>query len=162
MNIPAGFVGGLALGGFVLTFVKNPRLDFILGFPGIFCHELAHYLVALLLLANPKPMKLFPVNEGNGRWRLGSVEFTPSWWSAGPAALAPLYVLPPLVYLLFQLAPELSLAWQIAAGYFAIDLAWGAFPSLEDWGIALRYPVGALIVLGWPAMEFLLILHGKG
>lgn len=162
MQIPIPFVAGLAIGGLGLFFARSVRSVYLLALPGLIGHELAHFLIAWVLCAEPRPIKLYPVKDEDGGWTLGSVDFTPAWWSAGAIAIAPLYLLVPVIYLLFHLAYRWTLGWQLAAGYLAAVLTWNALPSGKDWGIAIRYPIGTIFLLGGALLVFLQVLHGKG
>lgn len=160
IHLPIPFVLGLILGGGLLLLVKDPRIEFVLGFPGVVIHELAHFFVAFLLLANPESINLVPKREGD-RWILGSVRFEASWWSAGPAALAPLYILPCVIYVLACVACGTAPLWQFAAGYSCAAIAWGAMPSLEDWKIAVVHPIGTAFLAAGLFMVFMTVFNGK-
>jgi hypothetical protein len=160
MHLPVHFVFGLILGSALLITNKDPRKEFVLGFPGVVCHELAHFIVAFILMSDPMPISLIPHREGD-RWVLGSVSFTAHWWSAGPAALAPLYLLPGLIYVLFVHAGQWPPGWQIVSGYFCATLAWGLMPSPADWQIAFFSPVGTLFWLFTTLLTFMTAFNGK-
>jgi hypothetical protein len=114
----------------------------LMALPGTFAHELAHYLTALLLRAQPSFPSLRPQRTAHG-WRLGSVAFRAGALRSVPIALAP-----------FALAP-LALAWAIwwmvpASGALYVAHAWvvaallsASLPSSADFRIALP----ALLVL---------------
>ena len=160
MHLPVPFSLGLILGGILLLSLQDPLMEFVLGLPGIICHELAHFIVAFLLLADPRPINLVPQKDGD-RWILGSVKFEPHWWSAGPAALAPLYVLPCIIYIIGHFAFKFTPAWQLAAGYCCATVVWGAIPSREDWSIAVKQPIGSLILVLLLILMFMSVFGGK-
>lgn len=120
--------------------------------PGTLAHEGAHWLVARLLLAQPRFPSLWPRRTAGG-WRLGSVAFVAPWWRAAPIALAPVALLP------------VSLAWVAwflvpADGAVAVLHAWiagtllnAALPSRTD--LRLAAPLLALLAaaaIGWLAV----------
>lgn len=125
----------------------------LVALPGTIAHELAHYLVALVLRARPSPPSIIPERTATG-WRLGAVEFQPGLLRTVPIALAP-----------FALAP-LGLWWAGAAlpglafGPLYILHAWGAssafaasLPSSQDWSIAAPALFLAALILA--AVAFL-------
>ena len=114
--------------------------------PSTFLHELSHWLVALITSSSPGFPSVWP-RRSPGGWQLGSVKFRPKAWSAGWVALAPLVLLGPLsVWGLVRWEPETwAQAW--LGGVFFAYTAWGSIPSLTDWVIALKYPLGTIQVL---------------
>src|SRR4051812_2580581 len=65
----------------------------LVALPGTFAHELAHFIVGLLLGARPSFPSLIPVRTQRG-WRLGAVSFRVGRVRAMPIAIAPLLLLP--------------------------------------------------------------------
>lgn len=110
--------------------------------PGTLAHELAHFLVALLLFANPGFPSLLPQRNGNS-WRLGSVTFRAGMLRSVPIALAPLALAPLAVTwaIVFMVPAHAALyavhAWIVAA------LLSASLPSSADFKIA----VPALILI---------------
>jgi hypothetical protein len=146
-HLSVGFVAGFTLGGLVLVLHRGAVLTFFLALPGIFAHELSHWTVAFVLRSSPHAFRLFPKKESSGDWVLGSVNFEPHWWSAGFVALAPGYLVPLMAWLIYSHVIWLNFWGQVVAGYVVIALLWSAFPSSQDWKIALRYPIGTFAVL---------------
>ena len=117
----------------------------LLALPGTFAHELAHYLVATLLLAKPQFPSLIPQRTEHG-WRLGSVAFRAGWLRSLPIALAPFALLP--------LALWWAVTWMLpAAGAMYFVQAWivaalvsASLPSAADFRIAM--PALAFVALG--------------
>jgi hypothetical protein len=150
MNVPhltPCFTLGLAFGGLTLYFIRGAVPLFFLTLPGVLAHELAHFTAAFVLRAAPKSLRLFPKREAEGIWSLGSVVCEARWWSAGIIALAPGFLVPLLAYLLFHHCAGWALWAQILAGYLTVTLLWSAFPSGQDWKIAIANPAGTLLVL---------------
>jgi hypothetical protein len=127
--------------------VKSGPLFFLVAFPGVVLHELAHYVTALLLRGTPEPISLVPHKQADGSWVLGSVTFYPSWWNAGFVALAPLYVLPSIGYVLFHHLQAENPRDILIGGYLLACIAWGCIPSSADWKIALSRPLGTVVLL---------------
>ena len=66
----------------------------LLSLPGTAAHECAHFLIGLLLWAQPHGLTLWPKADGRG-WRLGAVSFGRIGLLNGAwVALAPLLLLP--------------------------------------------------------------------
>ena len=121
----------------------------LLAMPGTLAHELAHYLVALVLLAKPSFPSLIPQRTLHG-WRLGSVTFRAGVVRALPIALAPFALLPlALWWGATWMAPSAGAltfvhAWIVAA------LVSASLPSSADFKIALP----ALAVLAVAALAY--------
>ncbi len=126
----------------------NALLLILLSLPSTFLHELAHYLIALVLGGNPSRFSLWPTAQrcirADGReekvWTLGSVTFQKSPLATLPAALAPLLYLPVVWYLIT--APEWSLPMTGGPETVAVDLTSyamlaAAVPSYQDIKVAL-------------------------
>jgi hypothetical protein len=134
---------------------------FFLALPGIFVHEFAHWLVAFVLRSTPSSFVLFPKKESPTAWVLGSVRFEPHWWSAGFVALAPAYLVPMAAWLISRHVMGLNILGQMLGGYAVVTLLWSAFPSAQDWRIAIRYPLGTLVLLGGCALAIKLAVSHK-
>jgi hypothetical protein len=113
--------------------------------PGTFAHELAHFIVALVLGARPSPPSLVPVRTPQG-WRLGSVAVRVGYARALPIALAPLLLAP------------LALWWAAA---FLHSTSWPLY-GLHVWIIAAlltaSLPSAADLKLALPALCILLAI----
>ena len=147
---------GMVLGAFVLI-----RASSLLGMwayalfalPGTLAHELAHFLVALVLAAKPSFPSLVPRRSEHG-WRLGSVTFRAGIVRSVPIALAPLALLPlALAYGVAFLAPA---AWPLSAlhAWIMAALLSACLPSRADFRIAI--PALLLAALAAAAAWFLL------
>lgn len=125
----------------------------VLALPGTVAHELAHYLVAVLLRARPSFPSLLPQRSERG-WRLGSVAFHAGKWRAVPIALAPL--------LLFPLAFWWASGWLAGAQGLLLALhAWvvaallsASLPSRTDLRIAMP---GLLLIAAMAVLVALVI-----
>lgn len=147
LHLTPGFLAGFTLGGALLVLSRGSVITFFLALPGIFVHEFAHWLIAFLLFASPSSFVLFPIRESPNAWVLGSVRFETHWWSAGFVALAPGYLVPAAAWLITLYVTNLNLTGQILGGYAVVTLLWSAFPSGQDWRIAIRHPVGTAVLL---------------
>ena len=108
----------------------------LIALPGTLAHELAHFLVALLLAAKPSFPSLVPKRSEHG-WRLGSVAFRAGIVRSVPIALAPLALLPlALVYGVAMLAPA---AWPVTVfhAWVMAALLSACLPSRADFRIAI-------------------------
>lgn len=110
--------------------------------PGTLAHELAHWLVAKVLFAQPTPPRLWPERSDTG-WRLGSVRFVPRWWRTAPIALAPLALLPLALWWMAEPATHARGAMLAVHAWIAGTLVNGALPSRAD----LRLAAPALLLL---------------
>lgn len=119
--------------------------------PGTFAHELAHYLVALLLLAKPDYPSLVPQRTLHG-WRLGSVSFRAGMARALPIALAPFALLPlALWWAATLLAPAAGALYFVQAWIVAALLS-ASLPSSADFKLAL--PALAVVAIAAIAYAF--------
>ncbi|AXK72795.1 hypothetical protein DWG18_11240 [Lysobacter sp. TY2-98] len=112
--------------------------------PGTLAHELAHYIVALLLAARPQVPRLWPERTPTG-WRLGSVAFRAPWWRAGPIALAPLLLLPGAVAWIVMFLADARGAWIAVHAWIAGTLFGAAMPSRAD--VRIAAPTLAVLAL---------------
>jgi hypothetical protein len=108
----------------------------LVALPGTFAHELAHFVVGLLLGAQPSFPSLIPVRTERG-WRLGAVSFRVGRLRALPIALAPLLLLPLACWWAFALLH--TAAWPLYALHVWITAALltASMPSRTDWKLAL-------------------------
>ena len=120
----------------------------IVALPGTLAHELAHFIVALVLFAHPRFPSLIPIRMEHGGWRLGSVAFRADYARALPIAMAP-FALAPLAlwwagtFLHAALWPLYGLhAWLVAAMLTA------SMPSPTDFKLALPALIALTVVAG--------------
>lgn len=128
--------------------------------PGTVLHELAHWLVALLLGGQPTSLSVVPARSERG-WRLGSVGIRRArWFNALPIALAPL-LLAPLAWLALVHATRVdATSWvHWALLYVATSAAVSCLPSLQDWKVVASRPFGALLYLVAAAAACYLLLQ---
>lgn len=119
----------------------------VFALPGTLAHELAHWVVAWLLRAQPQRLDLVPRRTASG-WRLGSVAFRAPWWRAGPIALAPLLLAPAaLAWLLVFAAPATGMTLLLHA-WITATLAQACLPSRTDLRVAAPFLVLVAIVSG--------------
>ena len=136
---------------FVLALLglRSVALYWLFVLPGTFVHELAHWLIALLTGSRPGFPSIIPHKRDEGGWVLGSVTFRAGFLTAGLVALAPIYLMPPLAWLIYRVASDApDVAVQGGGGYLFAVLVLSAWPSRADLGIALRYPLGSVLVVG--------------
>ena len=124
----------------------------LVALPGTLAHELAHYLVAALLLAKPSFPSLRPQRTLHG-WRLGSVAFRAGPLRSVPIALAPLLLAPlAWAWAVTFMAPA---GWPLVAVHAWIvgALLAACLPSRADLQIAFP-ALAVLIGLGLIAWWF--------
>jgi hypothetical protein len=124
-----------------------PRLGMwlyaLVALPGTLMHELAHFVVALLLRAQPEFPSLVPTRVQGG-WRMGSVAFRAGPVRAAPIALAPLLLLPLAWWWTVAIMPRADWPLLAAAAWIAGALLSACLPSPTD----LRLARPALLGIG--------------
>jgi hypothetical protein len=114
----------------------------IIRLPGVVLHELAHFMVGMVLGADPVSFSLIPQRRGDGRWALGSVVFrriTP--FNAVPIACAPLGLVPLAFFVhgsWFNWLP-VTLANTLWLYVVLFLLAGNALPSRQDLRVAANW-----------------------
>ena len=117
----------------------------LVALPGTLAHELAHYVVASLLLAHPQFPSLVPQRSGHGL-RLGSVMFRAGWLRSLPIALAPFALLPLALWWALTWMQPAGGAMYFVQGWVVAALVSASLPSAADFRIAL--PALILVALG--------------
>lgn len=115
----------------------------LVALPGTLAHELAHFLVALVLGARPSFPSLVPIRTGRS-WRLGSVTFRVGHARALPIALAPLVLLPLALWWAGSFLRTASWPLYCMHVWIIAALVTASLPSAADWKLALP----ALLVVG--------------
>lgn len=149
----------------IYSFISKAREHSLIGawcvnFLGVFFHELAHALVALLLNGKPTKFVILPkiIHEANGgkTYVLGHVDCKNiRWYNAFPIAMAPLL----LLFFAFQLEKlywempfvEHSLFFLFFYVYLQIIFVINAIPSSVDFQHAFKNPFGVIL---WVCLFF--------
>lgn len=145
---------GYALLCGLLKDARKPIVYAIFLFPGVFLHEMAHFVASHFSNGKPVKIELLPKVDNN-RWILGEVvSINVRWYNAWIIGLAPLLLWgAPFAYL--YVAPEKSLVEQdfwIAPLLGASIVA--AWPSRQDWRVASRSGwVLVVLALIWAASQ---------
>ncbi|KVP39521.1 hypothetical protein WJ87_04605 [Burkholderia ubonensis] len=144
---------------FLLTFglvrcSLHPTVFALVAWPGTLAHELSHAAVGLVLGARPTSMSLWPKSLGNGRWQLGSVEFTNlKWWNAPWTALAPMLLAPLALVLAVIWAYPVWAAGDLTATsialYVCATMLQASWPSSKDFEVAFPGLVIIGLVIAW-------------
>ena len=142
----AGFIPSVALLIVCYALLRGARASMwrvaLLSFPGTAAHELAHFIVGLLLRGKPHGLSLWPRADTRG-WRLGSVSFGHvGLFNGAWIALAPLLLLPlawlGLFHVLLPLWAEGRWGWWLFAGYLTATALFAALPSFQDLKLGCR------------------------
>jgi len=118
----------------------------LIALPGTFAHELAHYIVAWILAAQPSFPSLVPVRAAGG-WRLGSVAFRVGRLRAMPIALAPLILAPLALWWAAVLLHPASWPLYGLHVWIVAALLTASLPSTTDVKLALP-ALAVLIAIG--------------
>jgi hypothetical protein len=121
----------------------------IIALPGTFAHELAHFVMALILGAQPSFPSLIPTRTERG-WRLGSVAFRVGHLRALPIALAPLLLAPLAWWWAVWFLHTASLPLYGVHVWIVAALLMASLPSATDLKLALPAlsVVVAVVVIG--------------
>lgn len=127
--------------------------------PGVILHELAHFLIGILLRAEPTRFTLIPERRCDGSWTLGSVAFRRvTAFNAVPIAFAPLGLIPFACFLYLSWFSWLPLSLpNTLLLYGAVFLLFAnALPSRHDVSVACNWKsillygsVSGLLCYGW-------------
>ncbi len=154
MHIPTQDLVYLGLLVGILLVFRSARRSFlvlsILILPGTICHELCHLFVGALFRGRPVKFTVIPKREGRGLV-LGSVAFAHiRWYNAFFIGMAPVLLLPAAYgILVWRLGQNPVLGWGEALGlFFTANLIFAAMPSWPDLRIAVRSPIGWLLLIG--------------
>ena len=119
--------------------------------PGTLLHELMHWLVALITHGKPSLPSIWPKRSRDG-WMLGHVDFAnPRWYNTALIALAPLMLLPLVIWLYLHQIAKIPLfsGWHWLLMYVAITAAMSTLPSRVDLRLAWKYSATTIwIALG--------------
>ncbi|MBF0195816.1 MAG: hypothetical protein HQL71_14755 [Magnetococcales bacterium] len=130
---------------------------------GTFCHELAHYIVGLLLWAKPTNFSLWPKRQAGGGFVLGSVSFSNiKFFNAIPTALAPLLLILLAYYVeqnFFTLVDETTITF-ILYVFIIVVILENAIPSATDFSVAFNNFAGVVFYVGG-ALIYLYLDHIK-
>ena len=125
---------------FIARMIGDKAIFILVMVPGVFLHELLHFLAGLITNAQPTSFSIIP-----NRIRAGSVSFSNvTWYNAIPTALAPLLG---LVIASVVAASYLPTSIQAITGENVLlmlilsPFTYACWPSTVDWKLSLR---------GWP------------
>lgn len=144
----------------LVTEHKSNKLYWMFAFPGVFCHELTHLVVALITGGRPHNVNLIPVKSKEDRWIYGSVQFYPTWFNGSLVALAPFLLMGCAYYLFFEVlhaeGADVLFMERLPLLLAIAMLLKSGLPSKEDWAIAVKYPIPALVIAGviWGALAW--------
>ena len=135
----------------------------VVALPGTFAHELAHFIIGLILRARPCGFSLWPRRNGKA-WRLGAVTFRHVGILNGAfIALAPLLLLPlGWLSLMYLSVPAWAnghwVSW-LGAGYLTATLFYACTPSFTDLKNGGRSLAVYLLMLAlcWMMSPFILL-----
>lgn len=107
----------------------------IFALPGTVMHEAAHFIVGLLFRARPTFPSLIP-EKIEGGWKLGSVNFIPTFINVIPVSLAPMTLLPgAIVYAAYVMHPAHG-AYYVLHAWVTGTVLKASTPSSQDWKVA--------------------------
>jgi hypothetical protein len=157
-----GFIPSVMLSIFCYAVLLSARSSLwglaVFVLPGTFAHELAHFIVGLMLGAKPSGFSLQPQRQAKA-WRLGAVTFRRVGVLNGAfIALAPLALLPLGWFCLMHLSVPVwaSAHWigWFVTGYLNATLFYACVPSRTDIKLGGRSLVvyAAMLIVGWMAL----------
>lgn len=107
--------------------------------PGTFAHEVMHWIAGWLFGARPVSLSILPRRMPDGGLRLGCVRFERlRWWNSVPVALAPFFLMPLSVGVLWYSAGWPAIVWpSLSLKLLAVQCLLATWPSGRDWRHAL-------------------------
>lgn len=131
---------------------KYILLQILFNLPGTFFHEMAHFLVGILLMGKPINFSLIPKFE-NKQISLGSVSFSNlNFINTLPIALAPYLLLffSVVLFISFSniLINTISINyWVFLYSFIIYSTLISSIPSSQDWRVAFSNKVGLIFYL---------------
>lgn len=126
---------------------RNIYLASLINMPGTVLHEMSHFIVGLLLGAQPTRFNLFPKKNGDS-YVMGSVSFRNiRFYNAFPAAMAPLLLLllAYAVNVYFMRLPAVNLWQYLLFILLETIIIENAVPSPTDFRVAFSSLLGVLL-----------------
>ena len=120
----------------------------LVNIPGTFLHELMHYLVGLLMNAQPCNFTVFPRRDMEGNYVMGSVGFrNVTFYNAVPASMAPLLLLPIGFCINRYVLPNMNPTFANYTLYVLLQtiIIENAIPSRADFKVAFMFIRGLLL-----------------
>lgn len=140
---------------------RSMWLSALVNIPGTILHEIMHFVVGLVLNANPCNFTVFPKKDPlTGDYVMGSVGFrNVTFYNAVPSSMAPLLLLPLSFYINRYLLPYVPHSVMGYVFYILLQtiIIENAIPSRADFKIAFMF-VHGLILYGILFVAFLLML----
>jgi len=135
-------------------FKTNFIAFFIFSLPGTLAHELAHFLLGLILFAKPVGFSLIPKRTSETGFTMGSVNFTNiNAINAIPIAIAPILLIPLGFIASIDILNYLSnheftikyLLISIGLGLSIFSIFSSSIPSSQDFKVALSSKSGLIL-----------------
>jgi hypothetical protein len=117
----------------------------VVALPGTVLHELAHFMIALILGARPTFPDLIPRRTERG-WQLGEVRFRPGPVRTVFVALAPLLLAPLALWWACAYLARADWPWYVLHVWIVAALLHACLPSRTDWRLALPALVVVAII----------------
>ncbi len=129
-----------AIWSFIARTIGNRAVFTLAMVPGVFLHELLHFLIGLITNAKPSSFSIVP-----NRIHAGSVSFSNiTWYNALPTSLAPflgLIITSMPAASMFPTSIHSITGENVLIPLLLSPLAYACWPSSVDWKLSLR---------GWP------------
>lgn len=135
---------------------------FIFYFPGIFLHELMHFIIALILKARPRMMSLYPRKKEDGSIELGRVVVrNAAWWNQFPIGMAPLFliILASFLQRYYFYFFKFNIASSMLYLYLIVVLIDSAIPSVQDIKNATSSKAGLSLWIGIISVVLLVVVN---
>jgi hypothetical protein len=116
--------------------------------PGIFIHEVSHFIVGLLMNAKPVNFSIIPnkKNKSAGHVAFRNINF----YNAFPVAIAPTLVGPSLVYFIWlnyldQLINKFGTFGEFIFYYVCLTVIYCCLPSSQDVKVLFKNPMSIIL-----------------
>lgn len=133
--------------------------------PGTIFHELSHFIMGILTNAQPTKISVWPEQNDDGTWSMGSVTLSNiTWYNCLPVGLAPLLMFPAAFWIernFFEYI-EFGLLSGIAYLLLIVTLIENCLPSKADIRIAFSDPRGLTLVGGGAAAGYYVMAYVLG
>ena len=132
----------VCLAAAIIWYFDDSEIFWVLAWPGTVVHELLHFTVGMVLLAQPCNLSIFPKPRTEQGQELGRVDFQNiGWWNALPTGIAPMLGIP-IAFILMSVFPFTPTLTGFIGAWIIASILSQSWPSRVDFEVAFESKVG--------------------